>query len=35
MAVCDIDIDAEIDRARRVLHHLRERRVDTYWRDES
>jgi nitrilase len=35
MAVCDIDIDAEVDRARRVLHHLRERRVDTYWRDES
>ncbi|WP_207842261.1 carbon-nitrogen hydrolase family protein [Williamsia soli] len=32
MAVCDIDIDAEIDRARRVLHHLDERRVDTYWR---
>ncbi|WP_110471160.1 carbon-nitrogen hydrolase family protein [Williamsia limnetica] len=32
MAVCDIDIDAEIDRARRVLHHLEERRVDTYWR---
>ncbi|ORM26944.1 carbon-nitrogen hydrolase family protein [Williamsia sp. 1135] len=30
MAVCDIDIDAEIDRARRVLHHLDERRVDTY-----
>ncbi|MFJ6096161.1 carbon-nitrogen hydrolase family protein [Williamsia muralis] len=35
MAVCDIDIDAEVDRARRVLHHLLERRVDTYWRDES
>jgi nitrilase len=33
MAVCDIDIDAEVDRARRVLHHLDERRVDTYWRD--
>jgi nitrilase len=32
MAVCDIDIDAEVDRARRVLHHLGERRVDTYWR---
>lgn len=30
MALCDIDIDAEIDRARRVLHHLDERRVDTY-----
>lgn len=33
MAVCDIDIDAEIDRARRVLHHLDERRVDTYWQE--
>jgi nitrilase len=34
MAVCDIDVDAEIDRARRVLRHLDERRVDTYWCDE-
>lgn len=33
MAVCDIDIDAEIERARRVLHHLDERRIDTYWKD--
>ncbi len=30
LAVCDIDVDAEVDRARRVLHHLEERRVDTY-----
>jgi nitrilase len=35
MAVCDIDIDAEVDRARRVLHHLGERRIDTYWRDDG
>jgi nitrilase len=35
MAVCDIDIDAEVDRARRVLHHLGERRIDTYWRDNE
>jgi nitrilase len=35
MAVCDIDIDAEVDRARRVLHHLGERRIDTYWRDNG
>lgn len=33
MAMCDIDIDAEIDRARRVLRHLDERRIDTYWQD--
>ncbi len=33
MAMCDIDIDAEIDRARRVFHHLDERRTDTYWQD--
>nr|WP_206030996.1 carbon-nitrogen hydrolase family protein [Rhodococcus sp. B10] len=30
LAVCDIDVDAEVDRARRVLHHLKERRVDAY-----
>ncbi|HEY9314468.1 carbon-nitrogen hydrolase family protein [Williamsia sp.] len=33
MAMCDIDIDAEINRARTVLHHLEERRIDTYWQD--
>ncbi|MVU78419.1 carbon-nitrogen hydrolase family protein [Nocardia sp. ET3-3] len=30
LAVADIDIAAEIERARRVLHHLAERRTDTY-----
>jgi nitrilase len=30
LAVANIDIDAEVDRARRVLRHLDERRVDTY-----
>ncbi|MFI9411457.1 carbon-nitrogen hydrolase family protein [Nocardia gamkensis] len=30
LAVADLDIDAEVDRARRVLRHLDERRVDTY-----
>ncbi|NMN97365.1 carbon-nitrogen hydrolase family protein [Antrihabitans stalactiti] len=30
LAVADIDIDAEVDRARRVLRHLEERRVDAY-----
>ncbi|GAA5061463.1 carbon-nitrogen hydrolase family protein [Nocardia callitridis] len=30
LAVVDIDIDAEVDRARRVLRHLDERRVDSY-----
>jgi nitrilase len=30
LAVVDIDIAAEIDRARRVLRHLDERRIDTY-----
>jgi nitrilase len=30
VAVTDIDIDAEIGRARRVLRHLEERRVETY-----
>lgn len=30
LAVTDIDIDAEVDRARRVLRHLEERRVDAY-----
>lgn len=30
LAVLDIDVDAEVNRARRVLHHLEERRVDAY-----
>ncbi|MGW4368183.1 carbon-nitrogen hydrolase family protein [Nocardia takedensis] len=30
LAVADIDVDAEVDRARRVLRHLDERRTDTY-----
>lgn len=30
LAVHDIDVDAEVNRARRVLHHLEERRVDSY-----
>lgn len=30
LAVSDLDVDYEIDRARRVLRHLEERRVDTY-----
>ncbi|MGQ4618415.1 nitrilase-related carbon-nitrogen hydrolase [Nocardia sp. R7R-8] len=30
LAVADIDIDAEVDRARRTLRHLEERRADTY-----
>lgn len=30
LAVADIDVDAEVERARRVLRHLAERRVDTY-----
>ncbi|WP_206487500.1 carbon-nitrogen hydrolase family protein [Rhodococcus sp. KRD162] len=30
LAVHDIDVDAEVDRARRGLHHLAERRVDAY-----
>ncbi|KAA8886145.1 carbon-nitrogen hydrolase family protein [Nocardia colli] len=30
LAVADIDIDREVDRARRVLRHLAERRVETY-----
>ncbi len=30
LAVADIDIDAEVDRARRVLRHLEERRTDAY-----
>jgi nitrilase len=30
LAVVDIDIDAEVERARRVLRHLDERRVDAY-----
>ncbi|MFF2555096.1 carbon-nitrogen hydrolase family protein [Nocardia sp. NPDC058058] len=30
LAVADIDIATEVQRARRVLHHLTERRTDTY-----
>jgi predicted amidohydrolase len=30
LVVAEIDVDAEITRARRVQHHLRERRPDTY-----
>jgi nitrilase len=30
LAVAEVDVDAEIDRARLVLHHLRERRPDLY-----
>ncbi|MGW5383578.1 carbon-nitrogen hydrolase family protein [Nocardia sp. NPDC003963] len=30
LAVADIDIDSEVGRARRVLRHLQERRVDAY-----
>ncbi|MFJ2112186.1 carbon-nitrogen hydrolase family protein [Streptomyces sp. NPDC087850] len=30
LAVAEVDITTEIDRARRVLHHLEERRPDTY-----
>ncbi|GGF92759.1 apolipoprotein N-acyltransferase [Rhodococcoides trifolii] len=30
LAVCDIDIGAEVDRARRVLRHLDEMRMDAY-----
>lgn len=30
MASCDIDVDAEVSRARRTLRHLEERRPDTY-----
>jgi nitrilase len=30
LAVADIDVDQEIARARRVLRHLAERRVDAY-----
>jgi nitrilase len=30
LAVADIDVDREVERARRVLRHLAERRVDTY-----
>lgn len=30
LAVAEIDVEAEIDRARLVLHHLRERRPDLY-----
>src|SRR5262249_47420897 len=30
LAVADIDVAAEIDRARRILHHLDELRFDAY-----
>ncbi|WP_019930372.1 carbon-nitrogen hydrolase family protein [Nocardia sp. BMG111209] len=30
LAVCDVDVDAEVARARRVLRHLEERRTDAY-----
>jgi nitrilase len=30
LAVADVDLDATIDRARLVLHHLEERRPDLY-----
>jgi nitrilase len=30
LAVADLDVDAEVDRARRVLRHLEERRPDAY-----
>jgi nitrilase len=30
LAVTEIDVDAEIERARLVLHHLSERRPDLY-----
>jgi nitrilase len=30
LAVAEIDVDAEIERARLVLHHLRERRPEVY-----
>jgi predicted amidohydrolase len=30
LAVAEVDVDAEIDRARLVLHHLRERRPELY-----
>ncbi|GAA4192237.1 carbon-nitrogen hydrolase family protein [Microbispora amethystogenes] len=30
LAVAEIDVAAEIDRARRILHHIRERRPDAY-----
>ncbi|WP_216898344.1 carbon-nitrogen hydrolase family protein [Nocardia alni] len=30
LAVADVDIDAEVERARRVLRHLEERRVEAY-----
>lgn len=30
LAVADVDIEAEVERSRRVLHHLAERRTDTY-----
>ncbi|KQU04440.1 acyltransferase [Rhodococcus sp. Leaf7] len=35
LACCDIDVDAEVDRARRVLRHLDERRPDAYHREVS
>lgn len=30
LAMAELDIDAEVDRARQVLHHLKDRRPDTY-----
>ena len=30
LAMCDVDVAAEVSRARRVLHHLAERRVEAY-----
>ncbi len=35
LAVADVDVEAEIARARRVLHHLSERRLDAYQREDS
>ncbi len=33
LAVAEIDLAAEMSRARRVLHHLSERKPETYWHD--
>jgi predicted amidohydrolase len=35
LAVADVDVDAEIIRARRVQHHLAERRPDSYRTDQA
>ena len=32
LAVAELDVDAEVNRARKVLRHLEERRIDTYRR---